>query len=50
MNRSIQKDSDNKDNNKQKDFVRGLEQTQYDKPLYIVNPKIDILFHIDKII
>ena len=38
-NRSIQKELDNKDkenNNKEASFVKGLEQVQYNKSLYIV--------------
>ena len=37
--RSIQDDLDNEDkedNNKEKDFVKGLEQTWYSEPLYII--------------
>ena len=43
-NRSIQEDSDDKDTDKEESFVRGLEQTWYDEPLYIINPLIDISF------
>ena len=43
-NRSIQEDSDDKDNDKEESFVRGSEQTWYDEPLYIINPLIDMLF------
>ncbi len=43
-NRSVQGDSNDEDNNKQEGFVRGSDETQYNKPLYILIPKIDILF------
>ena len=29
---------------KKEGFVEGSEQIQYNEPLYIINPKIDILF------
>ena len=48
-NRRIQEDSDKENNNKKEGFIRGLEQAQYDKPLYIVIPKINGLFQTDKI-
>ena len=49
-NKSIQENLDKEDNEKQEDFVGGSEQVQYNKPLYIVNLKIDILFCINEII
>ena len=36
-NKSIQEETDKKDNDKEKSFVKGLEQTQYNEPLYIIN-------------
>ena len=42
--RSMQKESDEKDDNNKESFVKGSEQAQYNKPLYIVISKIDILF------
>ena len=45
-NKSIQKDANKEINNKQEGFFRGLKQIQYDKPLYIIIPKINILFQI----
>ena len=47
-NRSIQEKSDEKDSDKEKSFVKGLEQVWYDKPLYIVNSLIDMLFYSKK--
>ena len=41
----MQEESDKKDSNKEKCFVRGLKQTWYDEPLYIVNPLINMLFY-----
>ena len=49
-NRSVQEDSDDEDNNKQESFVRGSEQAQYNKSLYIVIPRINTLFHVNKMI
>ena len=40
----MQKESDEKDDNNKESFVKGSEQAQYNKPLYIVISKIDILF------
>ena len=45
-NRSIQKESDKEDNNKEKCFVGDLEQIWYDKPLYIINLLINMLSYI----
>ena len=47
-NKSVQEDSDKENNDKQESFVEGSEQVQYDKSLYIVIPKINMLFQIDK--
>ena len=38
-----------REDDKEEDFVEGLEQARYNEPLYIVNPKIDMLFQTDKI-
>ena len=48
--RRNQEDSDEEYDNKKKGFVEGLEQAQYNKPLYIMISKIDILFQINKTI
>lgn len=48
-NRSVKEDLDSKDSNKEKGFVRGLEQAQYEKPLYTINPLIDLFFYNRKI-
>ena len=52
-NRNIQDNSDNKykeDNNKEEDFVGGLEQIQYNKSLYIVVlQRINMLFYKEEI-
>ena len=36
-NRSVQEESDKENSNKEENFVGNLEQTWYNKPLYIVN-------------
>ena len=36
--------ADDSEEEKEKGFVKGLEQAQYNEPLYIINPKIDISF------
>ena len=48
-NRSVQEESNNKDSNKGESFVRGLEQTWYNKYLYIINFLISMLFHNEEI-
>ena len=48
-NRSVQEDSDKESDDKQKGFVGGLKQIQYNEPLYIVIPRINMLFQTDKI-
>ena len=40
---------DNLEDEKEEGFVKGLKQARYDKPLYIINPKIDILFQTKEI-
>ena len=42
-NKSIQKELDNKDSDKEESFVGGLWQVQYDKSLYIINLLINML-------
>ena len=37
-------ESDKEEDDKKKGFVEGLEQAQYNKPLYIVISKINMLF------
>ena len=34
--------ADNSEEEKEEGFVEGLEQVQYDEPLYIINPKINM--------
>ena len=46
-NRSVQEDLD-KEDDKQQGLIRGSKQVWYDRSLYVIIPKIDILFHIDK--
>ena len=48
-NRSIQKELDNKNSNKKEGFIKGLEQAWYNKPLYIINSLINMLFHNEEI-
>ena len=45
-NRSIQKESDKEDSDKEKSFVGGSEQAWYNEPLYIINLLINMLFYI----
>ena len=43
-NKSIQKNTNGETNDKQEGFVRGSEKAKYNEPLYILIPKIDMLF------
>ena len=36
--------ADDSEDEKEKGFVKGSEQVQYNEPLYIINPKIDMSF------
>ena len=41
--------TDNPEDKKEERFIEGLEQAQYNKPLYIINIKINILFQTKEI-
>ena len=42
--------ADKSEDEKEEGFVEGLEQVQYNEPLYTINPKIDMSFQTEGII